>query len=147
MSEHAWTVIDNGQACFCARCGMRVDNDEFVPGVEDSLCVPQAVVGSVATADIIVADADEMGVDLGAPGGDRSVTFVAHDEVQYEEPPVRNDAADAMALTWTTKKPHELSLVEFVEFAGMKEVSPWQLQMLGEIDKDVRRKRGLPYRR
>lgn len=120
MAEHEWERVADGTAHYCAKCRMRVDDDEFVPGVEDSMCVPyvpemaeHVKPVSQDTADAIaysmqgVAIAySTQGVDLGRPGGDMS------------------------GYTWSGPP----SLVAFAEATGMK-LSEWQKTMLKQFDK------------
>lgn len=115
MAEHGWERVGDGTAHYCAKCRMRVDDDEFVPGVEDSLCVPYVpdMAEHVKPVSQDTADAiayTMQGVDLGRPGGDMS------------------------GYTWNGPP----SLVAFAEATGMK-LSEWQKTMLKQFDNEQAR--------
>lgn len=109
---------------------MRVDDDEFEPAVEDSLCVPY-----VPVIDENVQQLDR--VDL-SPG---AVNYVGGDGKLMSKEAVAEMHADAH------ESGRDMTLAEFAEYMGF-EVSPWQLQVLRTIDADIRRKkvaRGIPH--
>lgn len=147
LGTHTWATSDNGTARYCAQCRMRVDNDEFVPAVEDSVCVP------------LVPDVAEAAVEQRAykpyhePVATNTVGIRQHQlsdavanvlELQpggtnYVDP-ATGKRVPPPTPTLLELQANPVTFIEFVNFMGF-ELSPWQISMLATFDNELAKKR------